>query len=281
MLPPRNGPCPCGSGRKFKRCCIGRKPSYQSVIVDLGEQTRVTGVAVRPDGRIEILQDGKLLQPYRVWSSSYRERGVGREKQLTAVPALDRVPRIGEGHALLTYDRIFAIDTNTVYLQERRVSVACVAGALITAKGQLALVNAEVLGWFEFHGSAASPENVAWTILNEFIVASPDFRHDIRVGLVTDSDRGMHGAYNERTAAFIPDRILPPYLTLIYGSDSGRGVCNALLRLCDKSSREILKAIAADKLPPCPITPDVELFTHLRCIRAANISPSQYRLGAA
>jgi uncharacterized protein YecA (UPF0149 family) len=25
--PGRNDPCPCGSGRKFKRCCMGRKPT--------------------------------------------------------------------------------------------------------------------------------------------------------------------------------------------------------------------------------------------------------------
>ena len=24
---PRNAPCPCGSGRKFKRCCLGKSPS--------------------------------------------------------------------------------------------------------------------------------------------------------------------------------------------------------------------------------------------------------------
>jgi len=25
--PGRNDPCPCGSGKKYKRCCLGKKPN--------------------------------------------------------------------------------------------------------------------------------------------------------------------------------------------------------------------------------------------------------------
>ena len=29
LTPCRNDPCPCGSGRKFKKCCINRKEPTQ------------------------------------------------------------------------------------------------------------------------------------------------------------------------------------------------------------------------------------------------------------
>jgi hypothetical protein len=29
--PGRNAPCPCGSGRKFKKCCLGKDPGLPVV----------------------------------------------------------------------------------------------------------------------------------------------------------------------------------------------------------------------------------------------------------
>jgi hypothetical protein len=35
MKPGRNDPCPCGSGKKYKYCCL----SESATVADLGEQT--------------------------------------------------------------------------------------------------------------------------------------------------------------------------------------------------------------------------------------------------
>jgi hypothetical protein len=35
--PGRNGPCPCGSGRKFKRCCWAADPSVRCVLCAAAE----------------------------------------------------------------------------------------------------------------------------------------------------------------------------------------------------------------------------------------------------
>ena len=36
----RNDPCPCGSGKKFKRCCFHKKPRKQIVMVGSPEPLR-------------------------------------------------------------------------------------------------------------------------------------------------------------------------------------------------------------------------------------------------
>lgn len=35
--PGRNDPCPCGSGKKYKRCCIDKKPRVRSVMIGSSE----------------------------------------------------------------------------------------------------------------------------------------------------------------------------------------------------------------------------------------------------
>src|SRR5438128_1762112 len=38
----RNGPCPCGSGRKHKKCCLGKPP----FVVDFGSK-RISEIAIQ------------------------------------------------------------------------------------------------------------------------------------------------------------------------------------------------------------------------------------------
>lgn len=37
----RNERCPCGSGLKYKRCCLIKKPRNTSVIMDFGKPTKI------------------------------------------------------------------------------------------------------------------------------------------------------------------------------------------------------------------------------------------------
>jgi len=40
MKPQRNDPCPCGSGKKYKRCCLGREPEHLEVPREILETIR-------------------------------------------------------------------------------------------------------------------------------------------------------------------------------------------------------------------------------------------------
>ena len=49
----RNDPCPCGSGRKFKKCCIGQNHNKESVIyTDLDELSNKVAMLIK-QGRLD------------------------------------------------------------------------------------------------------------------------------------------------------------------------------------------------------------------------------------
>lgn len=58
----RNEPCPCGSGRKYKRCCLPREEAARTAQLDAG-RARLAGVAVLADEEWDA-RDEPLVDPY-------------------------------------------------------------------------------------------------------------------------------------------------------------------------------------------------------------------------
>ena len=68
----RNEPCPCGSGRKYKRCCLDKNrsmPVYQKLLIALV-------VLIMAGGAIQMLASFRALEPgtgqSKVWSEEHQ-----------------------------------------------------------------------------------------------------------------------------------------------------------------------------------------------------------------
>lgn len=75
----RNQPCPCGSGKKYKKCCIGKKKRIKSYKVDLGKPMWVKGVQMLPDGTFRFLTDQGVAVPEHVSVETCYEREKGNK----------------------------------------------------------------------------------------------------------------------------------------------------------------------------------------------------------
>ena len=110
----RNDPCPCGSGKKFKKCCLGKKPREQ--IVMLGSPGPRRGVHYDKD-KMEFMgltTDGRLIKPEVTFSQTHYTGQSGKEKVITRIQ--DKViPNEGDLLKYLSssFDLVIAVDTNT------------------------------------------------------------------------------------------------------------------------------------------------------------------------
>jgi len=120
--PGRNAPCPCGSGKKFKRCCFNRKPLSHVVGVELETPQALKGAQMEPDGTITFLYANEGVRQKRAWVTTYRERKKGQKTLIQADMNPDQL-MFGEIH-LREYDFVFAIDTNNRRIKGTAVSAA-------------------------------------------------------------------------------------------------------------------------------------------------------------
>ncbi len=70
----RNEPCPCGSGKKYKKCCVlkERKASFASrVVISLIGLMLLTGAIVMLMS-LDELTSGESAGPGRVWSEAHQ-----------------------------------------------------------------------------------------------------------------------------------------------------------------------------------------------------------------
>lgn len=88
-LHPRNAPCPCGSGRKYKKCCLEREPELRRQAEALEELTALPMLF-------------PLLRPidsgFERWVAAHADRTVGKEL-------------IEDGAALLPADELERVET--------------------------------------------------------------------------------------------------------------------------------------------------------------------------
>ncbi|MCJ7600803.1 MAG: SEC-C domain-containing protein [Desulfobulbaceae bacterium] len=83
--PCRNGPCPWGSGKKYKKCCLGKKPREHTVIVASSE--RLYGFHYDKE-KMEfagLTLDNRLIKPVMSYSQTHYKSESGKEKVISRV----------------------------------------------------------------------------------------------------------------------------------------------------------------------------------------------------
>lgn len=240
----RNDPCPCGSGRKYKKCCMGKYPRGQYVYV--GYREPFQGMTFE-DGQVYVhLPSGEKVKANAVFSQTQYTRTSGKDKVLISVPgrATFDIP----ASLASDFDAIWAIDTNTKQINGDMVSISCILQCYAKKTGNAQQI--EIL--YRKHGNVAfkncpnnESERFAWFRLVTMIISSPRYSQNLRFAVITDHDLSRHSKYNAKELPIWKDFYLPDNFTLIYASsDLGKeNILNMLLKECDKDATNILKEL--------------------------------------
>lgn len=263
----RNNLCPCGSGKKYKKCCLNKKPRTTSITMDMGKPVVANGLRISPMGSFELLQDGVPLKPVEAYHDVNYEREKG-PKILNKTPLNPDNLITDPNIALGNFDRIFAIDTNTKMLKDEIISVSCIVLCYLTHNPNDTLdAKFAAVHCLEFRNIQCLAENIAWMKMIQLITANPAYNSSLKLGIIVDSDLRNIPAYNNRSKPIFSDFYLPRNIELIYASaDVGKEyLANKLILLCENEvnkllSEIILGKVANDNLQEVKNEP----YTHIR-----------------
>ncbi len=262
----RNKSCPCGSGKKYKKCCLKtRKERKIAVTVDMGEEG-ANGIKITPNGEIEFFRNNISALP----ESATIEAGYDRKK---GQKVLNKAPLVNEklvadlNRALLKYDRIYAIDTNTKPFKDAVLSVSAIILCQLYRQEGFSVGQYAPVHCFEFRNIEEKPENIAWKKLIEMLSSHPAYKKLGEIGIVVDSDLGNIPDYNAGIKPITNNFYLPDNVTLIYASaDAGKEYLpNKLITVCDKEANKLIRQIQAtpDNTADLQAMSDVP-YTHFR-----------------
>ena len=160
----RNRPCRCGSGRKFKNCCLGKsKDRTVSIDIDPRNIWMMDGLDISMTGRVVGIKNGQALP---LIGKSAIEYGYNRKhnfKLLSKGPVATSDLYLSPDLILLEFDHVFAVDTNTKDIGGDKVSVAAVLHCIIGPKNNTsANISYSFLGWFEYRNIIGKEEKIHW-----------------------------------------------------------------------------------------------------------------------
>jgi hypothetical protein len=263
----RNKPCPCGSGNKFKYCCMNKKPRTTSITTDMGKPVVVNGIRMSPNGTVELLNNGLPLTP----ESAYHDITFDRKKNPKILNKISLDPKqlsVDPHLALKNFDLIYAIDTNTKLVNHEVISIsAIVLCKLIHSMNKAIIAEYAPIHCLEFRNIKQNAENIAWMKSIQLITANPSYSPKLKIGFVVDSNLGNLPAYNKRTVPIYADFYLPQNIELIYASaDVGKEfIVNKLISLSDKEAKILLEDISLNKISNQNLQEvNNEPYTHFR-----------------
>ncbi len=248
----RNAPCPCGSGKKYKKCCALKKPRKQRVMFKTDEP--IHSVYFDKDTMsftAALTNDDRLIEIPTSFTETYYTGESGKEKVTSRIQ--DRV--IPDAKDLLrhlsSFDLIIGIDTNTKTINSEEVSATGIIHCRLTPApgktGYNGIVQRPGFLLFRNCPKELHPEKLAWmNIINRFN-RNPDNMHK-KFAIVTDHDLGNHIPFNKRQTAIFKDFYIPDNFTLMYGRGDGSSdnILNDLIKKCDKRSSEVLSCFEKD-----------------------------------
>lgn len=233
------------SQRRVKKRGVKRKPTTDSLVFEFDEPKVISNYQVGADGLVRLLEKGDraaIPSGVRLMTSYARPKG---DKVVARMPLPKDRGNLYLENALPRYRNLFVVDTNTAVIRGVTVSIACVGIADLhdDPEGNPRLWFAPVWA-MEFHNCLNKQENLAWAVVQSIVVSSPDYSPEDRYAIVTDSDLGLHDAYNARSAPMFGSIFLAPNVDLLYASaDVTRGVLNRLIKECDREARAFITAL--------------------------------------
>lgn len=251
--PGRNDPCVCGSGKKYKRCCMDKKPREQSVMIGSSEPLRGVHYDKEKMEFTGITHDNRSLKPDVTYSQTHYESESGKERIITRIH--DKVV-VGEPdiirHLFSTFDLIVAMDTNTKEIRGEKISacgiVHCILQRFTDAEGEGYYASFPWQNTLLFRNPLSNlpPEKFAWITEIRRIKNTAPHMESSRFALITDHDMDNHNLLNAKKSPIFADIYLPDNFTLLYGRGDGssESILNKLVKHCDKEASIVLDAIS-------------------------------------
>lgn len=238
----RNDPCFCGSGKKYKKCCINKKSRKEEIYIGHHKQFSCMDFD-KDSGQIYIVQDGQRIKPDNIFSRTCYEKAIGQDKvisQITGSATFNVESFLRE-----QYDLIIAIDTNSKAIRGDKISVCSILECKV--EGDLTEIKFKVRinAHFIFKDCPdGQEEKHSWFQCIKAI--NPDLASK-KIAIITDHDAINHWRYNNRDTAIYGDFYLPPNITLLYASsDKNDNIMNKLISRCDKDAKLILNMLDKD-----------------------------------
>ncbi|OGI25540.1 MAG: hypothetical protein A2287_00280 [Candidatus Melainabacteria bacterium RIFOXYA12_FULL_32_12] len=248
----RNKPCPCGSGKKFKKCCMNKKVRSHIYTYDMGEVVTVNmqNAKILPNGKLQFIDNDKLITPKTVSISRVYERKNKDPKVIFEVPLDPKTQDSDIYRWFKSYDYIFAIDTSTD-MTGQNLSVCFHAELQSEPVDEPGLARYTPI----FYGptvfktpSGIHPEKEALASLIRELIKRLNYKPDMRVAIITDHDLANIPKYNSRELPLIEgkeDTFLPKGFELVYATDkpANESIPNNLIHHLDKLAKKHLKSL--------------------------------------
>lgn len=252
----RNAPCPCGSGKKQKRCHPEMKPREQFITIDCGEPVAMTSVELLPHGGLQWFAGERPVTPVAAWHETRRPRDKA-PKVMSRVP-LDPTTLVANPYAAMQRFRtVLAIDTNTKDVNGERVSI----GALAMASFEVSRIKCVHVQALEIRKAVGNPERIMWRlVLSAFESA------ETPAALVVDSELGLLNQINAGEEPIEGSSYLAAGWCLVYGTaDSGADLLpNRMIRECDKRATRLFLELPAAGMSGLNDAPPEEHFAQFR-----------------
>lgn len=244
----RNDPCPCGSRKKYKRCCLGKKQREQSVIVGSAERLRGFHYDKNKMELKGITLDGRVIDTAITFSQTQYTSTSGKEKIISRVQDKVIPNEVDLLRHLSSFGLIVGVDTNTKVIGGENVSVAGVVHCVIEIAAGDDGYNVN----FPWHGvilfrncpGEIHPEKFAWLSLIKGLNRRAIMRSK-QIAIITDHDMDNHNSYKNKKIPLFGTSCLPDNYTMIYGRGDGptENILNHIIKLCDTKSTTVLKAL--------------------------------------
>lgn len=246
----RNQPCGCGSGRKYKKCCLNRHPRETFLYFDMGRPVVVDSISISGRGDVRIWSGGRRVKPRMTTLSSGYPRAGKNHKITWQVPINSGEISLDYRAAIEDLDVLIVMDTNSRKLENGRYFAVSVAAefSVEVENGWINLTEANSCQ-LRFEGDDPGlNEKIGWVeVLKVFRQAGhPRDHRDLRMGLLTDHDRGKLSKYNSRELPLLPNTsiYLQPNERLMYASAGATsdGPLNQLMSQVDRAAKKVLEA---------------------------------------
>jgi hypothetical protein len=208
----RNDPCPCGSGKKYKKCCLNKKPREQVIMVGSSEPLQGVHYDKEKMEFTGLTHDNRLIKPVVTYSQTHYKSNSGKEKVLArcqnkVIPNDTDLMR----HLSSSYDLIIAIDTNTKVIDNEAISVTGIVHCVVSMpEPDSYYVNFPWCGAIPFRNcpNKLSPEKFGWMTVIQKVNSEPINKLK-RYAIVTDYDLDNHTSYNNKKEPIFSDFYLP------------------------------------------------------------------------
>lgn len=289
----RNDSCPCGSGKKYKKCCLVNKPRSTNINFKFRNPVRVDNVRLDPiSGKIVPYSGNLALIPDSVSSEQSYVRGEGKSnKVISKVFGLSNALFAQPLKNLAEFDCVYAVDTN--YIEKNGCKV-CVAGITRGQKSSIVIpgktayrVTLKYGFMFSMHPeNDGNPERLAWG----FVVDQARYWENLenkKVGLIVDSDLESLDAISERKEPLFLNIFLPSHFKIMYASadaESGNPM-NKMIKLSDYGAslllNELLFQLGDHDVSKGPVQPSLHVIAQNGNQFTFTDMPIRQEIGAA